>query len=308
MPKGSTRVSRPLTNLSIVYQNYEFIADQVLGQTPVKNESDQYWVFNSDRRLEETKRANRALANMVEWGASTSVYNLTEHSLKDVLTDRDYANAEEALALERSTMENLQEKILMRKDYEAHKVLFTTTTFSNNATLGSATSWKYHTTTSAPIQNVLSATGYIIQQAGVKPNKAVIGWNGFEALKENPNLYGRLAYTEREILTTDLIASLFELEKVHVGTSIYNSAAEGQSDDLSLIWGADCLIGFFKNKPRIRDRTAALQFIKTEYGSPYRVKKWREEDIEGNYIEVQSMYQVKAVATACGYLYKSVAL
>jgi hypothetical protein len=308
MPKGSTRVSKALTNLSIHYQNEEYIADKVLGMTPVLKESDQYWVFDSDRRLEETRRANKSLANMVEWAASTSTYALTEHTLKDILSNRDYDNADAALVLERSTTENLIDKILMRKDYEAHKVLFTTTTFSNNSTLTSATSWKYHTTTSAPLQNVLSATGYIRQQSGKRPNYAVMGWDVFAALKENPNVYGRIQYVQRAIITEELLASLFDLQKVYVGNAVYNSAQEGLDDSFSDIWGADCLIGFFKKNPGIRDATAALQFVKKSHGAPYKVKKWYEEDVEGNYIEVQSMYQIKAVATACGYLYKTAAL
>jgi len=308
MPQGSTRVSKPLTNMSVHYMNEEYIAGKVLPDIAVKNESDQYWVYNSDRRLEDTYRANGALANQATWDASTSSYIVREHSLKDVITDRDYNNADSALQLEKHTMENLIDKILMRQEYEVHKLLFTTTTFSNNATLTSATSWKYHTTTSAPIANVLSATGYIIEQSGKRPNKMVMNWDVFAALKENPNVYGRIQYVERAIITEQILASLFDVQQVHVGTAVYNSAQEGLSDDLGEIWGGDCVLGYFKDNAGLRDASAAGIFRVKQYGSPYKVKKWREEDVEGNYIEVQSMYVPKAIATSCAYLFKTAAL
>ena len=36
-----------------------------------------------------------------------------------------------------------------------------------------------------------------------------------------------------------------------------------------------------------------------------RVKNWKEDDIDGEYIEVNSMYQVKPIATSCAYLFKT---
>ena len=308
MPQGSTRVSKPLTNLSVHYTNEEYIASRACPDISVKNESDLYWVYNSDRRLPETRRANGALANQVTWDASTSSYSVSEHSLKDVITDRDYMNADSVLQIEKHTSENLIDKIMMRQEYETAKLLFTTTTFSNNATLTSVTSWKYHTTTSAPIANVLSATGYIIQQSGKRPNKMIMGWNVFEALKENQNVYSRIQYVERALLTEQILSSVFDVQEVLVGTAITNSGDEGQADDLGLIWGSDCVVGYFKNNPGLRDVTAAGTMRVKQYGSPYKVKKWREEDVEGNYIECQSMYVPKAIATACAYLFKTAAL
>jgi hypothetical protein len=308
MPQGSIRVSKPLTNLSIHYTNSTYIAQEVLGNLPVKNESDLYWVYNSDWRMADTARANGALANQVTWEASTSSYVMTEHSLKDILTDRDYNNADSALQLEKHTSENLIDKILLRLEYESAKMMFTTTTFSNNATLNTNTSWNYNTTTSAPIQNLLSATGYIVQQSGKMPNKVVMGWSVFESLKENNNVYSRIQYTDRALLTKELMASMFDVEKVHVGTAARNTSKEGIASDKSFIWGGDAVVGYFKPRPGLRDVTAATIIRQNSLGNPYKVKKWREEDVSGNYIEVQSMHVPKAIATSCAYLFKTAAL
>lgn len=305
MPQGSTRISKALTNLTINYTNGKMIAGEVLSDIAVKSESDQYYVFSSDRQLPTTNRANGALANMVTWEVSTSTYNLTEHSLKDVITERDLNNAESQLQLKKVTIENLMEKIMLRQEYEAHKVLFTTTTFSSNATLTSATSMRYVTTTSAPIQQVLSATSVILRDSGEMPNKMVTSFHGFSCLKENQNLHERLKYVQKSVMTKEILASLFDVSSFHVGSASYNAAKEGQARDATNVWGDDLLVGYFNPSPGLRSRTAASTFRQKTFGSPMRVKNWKQDDIDGEYIEVNSMYQVKPIATSCAYLFKT---
>lgn len=308
MIRGSGRINKALTNLSVLYKNEQYIAGQVLTDVPVNKESDVYWIYGNGFKLPETGRANGTPANMENFTMSTSTYSLTEHALKDVITDRDYARVDAPLNLEQDITEFLTDKILLRQEFEVHKLLFTTTTFSSNATLTSATSWKYHTTTSAPIQNILSATVAIVEASGKRPNKGVTNMDVFAALKENPNVYGRIQYVERAIITQQLLASLFDLDMVAVGSAVIDSTNEGETASQDQLWGADFLVGYFSPRVSLRDATSAVNFRYTEKGSPYRVKKWRDEEVEGNYIEVQTMFRPRAIATSCAYLFKTAAL
>lgn len=308
MISGSGRINKALSNLSVMYKNEQYIAGQVLVDVPVIRESDVYWIYDTGFRLPETGRANGTPANMENYSMSTSSYSLTEHALKEVITDRDYARVEAPINIEADITEFLTDKIMLRQEFEAHKLLFTTTTFSNNATLTSATSWLYHTTTSAPIQNVLSATVKIVESSGKRPNKGVTNMDVFAALKENPNVYGRIQYVERAIITEQLLASLFDLDSVAVGSAVVDSTNEGETASIDQLWGADFLVGYFSARPGLRDATSAVNFRYTAKGMPYRVKKWRDEEVEGNYIEVQTMFKPVAVATSCAYLFKTASL
>ena len=307
--QGSKRINKALTNLSVFYDNADYIAGNVLRDINVKKESDKYYIYTSEKRVPDAKRANGSPANMYTWEVSTSSYNVYERALKDVNTDRDYMNVEAPINLDRDTVENLTDKINLNFEMDAMKLLFTTTTFSNNTTLTTATSWDYNaTTTSAPIQNVLSATGAMLKASGKMPNEMVIGWAVLEALKENNNVYGRIQYVERAIITEELLASLFDLNKVHVGKAVYDSALEGGTESQGLIWGTDALVAYFVPNPGLKKATAAANFRVSQYGSPWKVKKWRDEEVEGNYVEVQTMYEPKAIATACAHLFKTVTL
>jgi len=306
--QGSQRIKKALTNVSVKYKNNEMIAGQFMKDMPVVKDAEKYYVYASEFRIPETLRANGSPSNQIKWEVSTSSYVVDKHSLSDVITDDDRQNEEAPLSLDVDTTENLTDKILLRQEFEAAKLLFTTTTFSSNATLNTATSWKYNTTTSAPIQNVLSATGAIIKAAGKMPNTGITGWDGFEALKENQNIYSRIQYVERAILTKEILASLFDLDNFYVGTAIYDSAKEGDTESTGFVWGSDCLIAYFNPSMGRKQVTAAINIRSTQYGTPYITKKWREEAVEGDMIEVTSKFKPKAVATACAYLFKTVAL
>ncbi|MDY6888141.1 MAG: major capsid protein [Pseudomonadota bacterium] len=307
--QGPTRISRALSNISVKYTNEDYIFPKVFTETPVVHDTDSFWVYNSEFRLPETVRANGSPANMATWEASTATYVVQEHALKDVITDTDRDNTEAPLDLEKDTTEYLTDKILLRQEYEAMRLLFTTTSFSTNATLTTATSWDYNaTTTSAPIQNALSATGAIIQNSGMRPNKMVMGWEVFEALKENNNVYGRIQYVERAIITEEILASVFDVPNLYVGTSVYDQAKEGATASQTFLWGDDCVIGYFNPLPGRKKVTAATVFRVAKKGTPYRVKKWYEEDIEGTFVEVQTKFQFRAVATSAAFLFKACTL
>ena len=308
MPQGTMRISKPLTNVSVQYRNTEAIFPKFLPQIPVTADSDDYWIYTRDFKLPETVRANKSAANQVTWGASTASYSAVEHALKDAISENDEDNADDVFQLQVDTTEFLTDKIIMRQEYEVAKLLFTTTTFSNNASLATATSWLGNTTSSenAPIQNVLSATTLIMRQSGVKANTGVFAVDSFNALKENTVIHERIKYVERSIVTSDLLASLFDLQAVHVGEMARDPVQEGLTTSLTTVWEAgNALIAYF-SKPSRKTRSAAVGFRVMKKGNPARVKRWYDDEIEATWIEVQAKFVPRAVATLSGYLFSSV--
>jgi len=303
---GNLHISKALTNISIQYTNENFIADRVLQSVPVLNESDQYYVYNRDFRIDDTLRQRKSPANMATWGVSTSSYSLDEYALADLIPDRDRQNTDAPLSLDIDTTEFLMQKILRQKEKIVSDLLFTTTSWANNQAGTTNTSWRYNTTTSAPIQQVLSATGVIIRQSGIMPNKLVVGWSVFEALKENNNVYGRIQYVERAILTEEILASVFDVAEFIVGKSYYDSSIEGMTETMTAIWGDKALLGYFNPRVGLRQVTSAVLLNSSQNGAMVKAKKWREEKLAGDMVEVSTMYVPKTVATQCAFLFSSV--
>jgi hypothetical protein len=308
MPEGSLSVSKALSNVALAFKNEEYIWNKFMGEVPVKEDSGHYWIYNKNFRLERTARADKTAANQVSWSASTSTYVIDRHALKDNVSQRDRDNSDLPGSIDNDTVEFLTDKLNLRMEKTCSDLLFTTTTFSSNATLTSVTSWRYNTTTSAPIQNVLSATGYVLGVSGKRINTGVINWDVLAALKENANVYNRLAYTKDKILTEQILASIFDVNNLFVGTAYYETNDEGLAATSSAIWPADALFMYQESNPGIKKLTTAHILRQKSYGTPYNVYKYFDNKVRADWIEVEYMASPKVICTLTAYLFKTVTL
>jgi hypothetical protein len=69
---------------------------------------------------------------------------------------------------------------------------------------------------STPIEDVTSQIIAFRELTGYAPNTMVIGAYVLQALRNHPEILDRIKYTERGIVTEDLIASLLGVEKILV--------------------------------------------------------------------------------------------
>lgn len=304
---------RPLSNLAVKYANdlKGFIATKVVPEITVKHETDNYYIFGRDNfRIPETLRANGAKANQAEYTLSTSSYTLEAHALRDIITDRDKENADDILKPTIDAQENLVERIMLRKEIQARDLLFTTTSFSNNHSLTSTLKWTVLSTTSDPIGDVNTGTSVILQNSGKRPNVLAMGYVAFNnGLSEHPNVLERIKFSERGIITKDLLASLFGLptEGIQVGEAIQNTGDEGGADSMAFIWSTDAWLGYVSNANNMRTPSAAYNFVKSGKTSfPFSVTRYRDEPRQGEWVEVESFFDSKAVGTSAAYLIRGV--
>lgn len=304
---GDVHVNRPLSNVSVKYagaNQMDLIGDMVFPPVSVAKETDTYYVYDRQYlQIPETIRADGTESNEVNWGISTAAYILKEHSLKEIVTDRARNNQDAPLDLDVDTTENLTSRILLRREKDIADAVLTTTSFSQTHAAGA--NWTSLTTTTNIVADINTATGHIMRVAGVKPNTMVIPFQSYHnAATEQPNLIEKIKYSERAVIGADLIGSIFDIDKVLVGRSIYDSSTEGieTTTGLTFIWDANTWVGYVAPAPGIRKFSSGYTLQLNLKGIPYKTKKWREEARGGDMIEVSTMYQPRAVATLCGYL------
>jgi len=307
--QGLSQFNPGLSNLSQKYANDT--AGFIHNKLPVINvakESDKYYVFGRDHfQIPETLRADGAKANRVNYTLSTSTYSLDEHSLEEVVTDRARANADKGLQPDVDAMENLTSRIMLRKELQAKNVIFTTTSFSNNHSLTSTLKWDLLTNTSDPIGDVATATSVIMGKTGQKANTVILGYAAWKGLTNHPNILERIKYSERGIINTDLIEAVFDVSNVIVGNAIYDTNVEGAPATSSYIWDLDAFVGYMEPRPKLKSASALYQFVKSNYaGKPFAVRKYRDDEVKGDVIEVSTMHDSKAVASLSGYLIRGV--
>lgn len=300
---GQIHQNKALANVSIAFKNTKLIAQELSPTFPVLKESDSYYVYDMDNlRLDETARANGAEANEVKFNVSTASYKLQEHALKDIVTDRDRANADEAINMDADTTENLTDKILLRIEEDLHELVMTKSNWSNNYSISATAVWSLNTTLADPIDLVATATTVVAKESGKDPNVMVVNYPTFIDMKINVNLIDRIKYTTPDSLSDQLIARLLDIDKLLVGKAIQNTADEGMASDNEFLWTDSAFIGYVEPAPGLKKASALQTYRSAAKGNPWRVKKWREEPREGDMIEVQTMYDHIIPASMCGFL------
>lgn len=297
--------SKALENISVAYRNEELIASLVAPVVPVKHETDKYYVYSKDNlRLEESFRANKAVSREVDWNLSTATYTLEKHGLKHLISDDDRKNADAALDLEVDATEMLTDKLLMRREKSVIDLVHTASNWSNVTSLTSTYAWSADTTLSNPIRFVDSACSSILAATGKRANTMVINDGTFRAAKEHVSVIDRVKYTSMDSVTEGILAKLFNIGKVLVSRAIINTQDEGASVGSVGFVMTDCAwIGYVDPNPGLKKPSALYTFVQTnDNDNLYSVKKWRDEEREGDCVEVGTKYNAKIVASDCAYL------
>lgn len=290
-------VDQLLGNVSIKYQNTEYIASQIFPEVPVQKESDLYRVYNRQFRIPETKRANKAEAREHNFEVSTASYTLERHALKDYISDEDVINYDQA-SLRADTTEELTDKLLLRLEKNVAQ-LFTSTNWSLNVSLAATAAFTANTTVSNPIPVFDTAATTVLQNSGRAPNFGWFRQNTFVAIKNHVSVLDRTKYTSSN-MTLEMMRGLFDLPELLVAKAVEDTAHEGLAASISNIWEDHAFVGY--KPPR-----AGLLFPSSGYifkrATPM-VKRYRVEERNAECIEVNMQYVPKVVASLSGYLIK----
>jgi hypothetical protein len=109
-------------------------------------------------------------------------------------------------------------------------------------TLAGTSQWSDLTTgVSDPIANVETAKEAVRQAVGKRANTVVMGAQVFAKLKQHPKVIDRMKYTGRDIATPELLASLFDVQRVMIGDAIYSNDAGTVFTD---VWGKDVVVAY----------------------------------------------------------------
>lgn len=294
--RSQLHVDQLLSNIAVKYANDRYIHDKVFPMVPVKKQTDLYRTYNRNWIVPETSRAIGGLSREHVFDVGTSSYALSKHALKAVVPDTAAENFD-ITDLRADLTTDLVEKIMMRKETDC-AALFTTTSWSLGASLGGDDSWL--TTIAGPIGQFDTGAAAVVSNSGVMPNYAIIPLDTYNALKNHTTVVDRVKYTSKE-LSPAIVGALIGVNELlipsmYVDSGVYNaSAATGA---VASLWKAD--FAFLGYKPAAPGFFALSSGYMFQRNKPL-VKRWRDEEREGDVIEVDCEYQFKVVASLTGY-------
>lgn len=292
-----------LSNVSVKYTNESFIADLIFPTLKVAKQTGKYYIYDkSNLRRDKSNRAAGSPSNEVDFGLSLSgVFACDDHALKGFVADEIQEQAEAALNPLVDETEVITEKLMLDREVTLATMLADTAQVTQNTTLSGTSQWSDYSN-SDPIGDVRTGRTTIHAATFKKPNTLILSKQVFDILVEHPAIIERIKYSQLGVVTAELLARLFQVEKVLIGEAGQNTAVEGQTDVLAYVWGKHAILAYINPKIGLKSLTLGVTFTYKER----QVKRWYDQDREGNYVRIgQDNYVQKFIAAACGYLIKN---
>ena len=302
-------VDRPLSNFAVEYKNEKMIAGSVMPVVQVDKKSDEYFIYDKKDRFTRAKtiRGPKAEANEVDWHVSTAAYKAIDHALKEFLPDSVAANADAPIVPRQKTVQQLIDLILMEREI---RVMTLATTYS-----GFGAAYRIQLSGDDQLDQYTTSDPISVIDTGkaacfIDPNTIIMGKQVYDKIKRHPQLLdhvkGGATTAQPAKVTLELMAEVFEVDRIIVGASKYNTANKGQTASYSYIWGKDIVLAYIDPRPAMIGVAWAKTFqwkqMATEIG--YKVRSWRDETRGGGgeVLETETSFDEKIVCSDLAYL------
>lgn len=271
--RSDLHIDKALTNMSVQYLQDEsnFIAGQVFPMVPVQKQSDRYFVYKKEDwfRDDAQERAPGTESAGGDYDIdNTPTYFCRKYAFHKDVFEEDRANADDPLTPDEDAVAFVTDKILLNKENNWARTFFKTGVWGTDlqgaaaAAAGKVVYWDDYAN-SSPIEDITAASTAQAEVTGKRPNTIVMGRRAYDALKNHPDFLDRVKYTQKGVVTTDLIAQMFDVDRVLVANAIQNTAKKGQQAAMSFILGNHVLLCYTTNAPRLKTATAGYTFVWT---------------------------------------------
>lgn len=321
MPSNPTvsdvHVNSSLTNISIAFAQdpANSIFRRLWPTVPVPNKSDSYFVwdrgdFNRDD-ARETAAGDEYPVGVKR--LSTDSYNAKVYKYSEMISDEEIGNSDSALALDRTTVENVTRKQMIRMDRQLASIAFKTGVWTGSTTqtdITPAVKWDAGAT-STPISDIKTQIRHMskkgVSRAGMK---LLCPPDVFDALVDNDEFLARYENVMAAVLTEELIARVLGIGEVIVGESVFNSAKEGAATVDSFILDTDsALLTYSPSSATLNVPSAGYNMVWTGLtggAGGVDIEKIRRAERDADQIKSRSAFDVKIVAPKLGVFFTDV--
>ena len=272
MPKMTdAHIDRALTNMSVAYMQdaSNYIADKVFPIINVKRQADLYYIYNTGDFLRDEARVRGRLSESAggDYDLDSATYFCTKHAFHKDVAPEDRVNYDDPLDADKDAQIFVSQKMLIRREMEWATKFFKSGVWSTEiegaaaAAAGKAIFWNLDT--SSPISDVTGESIKMASKTGYRPNTLVLSPPAFNALKNHIDILDRIKYTETGIVTTALLAALFEVKNVYVAWAVVNTASKGETDAVDFVAGKHALLCYSNPTPGLRQPSAGYIFAWT---------------------------------------------
>ena len=238
------RVIDPI--LSTVAQGYrqaDHVGMALFPRVPVAAAGGQILEFGQESfKLYSTARAPGTAAKRIQFGYLGKPFALENHALEAPVPREHQRDASVVPGVDLGTRAvNLVMAVMGLALESAQATLATTAGNYDSAhkvTLSGTAQWSDPAST--PIGDINTAREAVRASVGLYPNTLVLSAKAFAKLKDHASLTDRIKYTQRGVLTPELIGALLDIPRVVVGGALTFSDAGVAAD----VWGKHAVLAY----------------------------------------------------------------
>lgn len=304
---SQARVIDPvLTSIAQGWQNNDFVGSALFPQVTVGARAGKVIAFGKeDFMLYNTARAPGENTKRIGVGYADSNFALVDYSLEGALPLeilQESAAQSKGFSIDSAamTINKVRNIMALRLEKAQADLARNAANYAagNKVTLSGTSQWSDFTGTSNPISVVETAKDAIRSATGKRPNTMVLGAAVMSKLRQHPVVVDRLKYTGRDVATAEILASLFGVQRVLVGESIYASDAGVFAD----VWGKDVVLAYTDTATLADMGAPSYGYTYNLNGYPVVEEPYYDRNSKSWYFPVSSAEAPVIAAASAGYL------
>lgn len=319
-PSGSDlHVNVPLTNVSVAFINRQpTIADVIFPNVPVRQRSNKFWVYDRAdwRRIEARLRAPATESVGGGWRLRTDTFFADVYAVHKDIADQDRANADTIFAMDRDATEWVTQQLLLKRDKDFTDAYFQPGVWGHDrggvaGAVGANQFLQWDQAGSNPITDFQAPALNMARLTGYRPNVGVFSPEVYDVLRNHSTILERIKYTQRGVITADLLASFFELDRFVVNFTTHNTAPEYQDQDANennanyqFMAGKHVLLAYAAPSAGLQQPSAGYIFSWTGYLANTQqgiaISRMRNDLTRSDRIEGEMAYDMKVIAPDLG--------
>lgn len=316
---GDVHVNRPLTNMSLAIMQSEmgFVATRIFPMIPVQSKSDLYFTYprGEFNRDEMQKRAPSTESAGGGYDISTDNYTAEVFAFHKDVDDQIRANADSAISLDTEATKYVTLKALIKREKLWATKYFATSVWGveREGVASSPTGTQFlrwDDAASTPIEDIEGGKTAMLLSTGFKPNKLVLGYKVWAALRNHPDLVDRIKFSggvgnnNPAVVNQQTVAAVFGVDEIEVMSAVENTAKEGQAAVHNFIGGNNALLTFAAPSPGLMVASAGYTFGWTgllgSNAAGSRIKRFRLERESSDRVEIEIAFDQKLVSADLG--------
>lgn len=304
---GDAKVDKILSQFSQMYRNDNYISELLLPPLKVIEKSGKFAKYGKENLRVYTNQIYRApgtRAMSVDYSVSQGSYNCLERSVEKKVPDEYVNNSDNPYDPKRDATAVCMDVIWGNQEMALSTYMSDTNNLTSNITLAGNDQWSDYSN-SDPVDDIETGINTVRAATGKRPNTIAMSHSVFTKLKYHPDIREQLKYTNGGQISDasmgQFLKDFFNVVNVFIGSAVYNSSDEGQSDSIADIWGKHCWLLWQNPSPTLMSATFGYTF----FDVPREVDTYREEETRSDIVRQRYSYDQNVMDVNLAYFIKN---